>query len=127
MGELLWKGSHGGCWLLPTPKTSVQLQTLVKPRNQHKEAGDMDEGVQQDVPQLYCVRDDLLHPLWGGNKARKLDALLPNLLATPDITDVVRARGTVIERLAAYLAGHLSLEGRQQPDMYALSMLTAKR
>lgn len=32
--------------------------------------------------------DDLLHPVLGGNKLRKLDALIPTLLAT-GVTDVV--------------------------------------
>ena len=35
------------------------------------------------------IRDDLLHPVAGGNKLRKLDALLPALLAA-GTTDVVR-------------------------------------
>lgn len=38
---------------------------------------------------FYIVRDDLIHPLINGNKARKLDALLP-LLEGHSITDVVR-------------------------------------
>lgn len=28
---------------------------------------------------IHIVRDELLHPLYGGNKARKLDALIPAL------------------------------------------------
>lgn len=35
----------------------------------------MDERCQN--PLFYIVRDDLLHPFVNGNKARKLDALLP--------------------------------------------------
>ena len=41
-------------------------------------------------PVFYVVRDDLLHPLVNGNKARKLDALLP-LLEDNSVTDVVRS------------------------------------
>lgn len=37
---------------------------------------------------FYVVRDDLLYPLVNGNKARKLDALLP-LLEDHSVTDVV--------------------------------------
>lgn len=37
---------------------------------------------------FYVVRDDLLHPLINGNKARKLDALFP-LLEQHSVTDVV--------------------------------------
>ena len=36
------------------------------------------------------LHDDLLHPVLGGNKLRKLDALLPTLQPS-GITDVVRA------------------------------------
>lgn len=38
---------------------------------------------------FYVVRDDLLHPLVNGNKARKMDALLP-LLEDHIVTDLVR-------------------------------------
>lgn len=38
---------------------------------------------------FYIVRDDLLHPFVNGNKARKLDGLLP-LIEDHDVTDVVR-------------------------------------
>lgn len=36
------------------------------------------------------IHDDLLHPVSGGNKLRKLDALLPELQAS-GCTDVVRS------------------------------------
>ncbi|KAI3931453.1 hypothetical protein MKX01_040370 [Papaver californicum] len=39
-------------------------------------------------PSFYVVRDDLLHPLVNGNKARKLDGLLP-LVADYCATDVL--------------------------------------
>lgn len=39
-------------------------------------------------PSFYIVRDDLLHPLVNGNKARKLDALLP-MIEDYSGTDVV--------------------------------------
>ena len=32
--------------------------------------------------ELVVVQDDLLHPLLGGNKLRKLDALLPEIAAS---------------------------------------------
>jgi hypothetical protein len=38
---------------------------------------------------FYVVRDDLLHPIINGNKARKLDGLLP-LLQDYSVTDVVK-------------------------------------
>lgn len=40
-------------------------------------------------PSFYVVRDDLLHPVLNGNKARKLDAIMP-LLQESSVTDVVR-------------------------------------
>lgn len=45
-------------------------------------------SMNQSCPSFYVVRDDLLHPLVNGNKARKLDALLP-LLEDNAVTDVV--------------------------------------
>ena len=45
-----------------------------------------------DAPDAWVtiLHDDLLHPVMGGNKLRKLDALLPTLQPS-GITDVVRA------------------------------------
>lgn len=37
---------------------------------------------------LHIIQDDLLHPILGGNKLRKLDALMP-ALANAGITDLV--------------------------------------
>ena len=37
---------------------------------------------------FHVIRDDLLHPLMGGNKLRKLDAVIP-LLQSHGVTDVV--------------------------------------
>lgn len=38
--------------------------------------------------ELIVVQDDLLHPVLGGNKLRKLDGLLPEVKAT-GCTDLV--------------------------------------
>ena len=38
---------------------------------------------------FHVIRDDLLHPIMGGNKLRKLDALIP-LLQAHGVTDMVR-------------------------------------
>ena len=46
----------------------------------------MEKSNQQ--PSFYVVRDDLLHPLVNGNKARKLDGLFP-LIEDHSVTDVV--------------------------------------
>nr|KAI5069904.1 hypothetical protein GOP47_0014247 [Adiantum capillus-veneris] len=41
---------------------------------------------------FHVIRDDLLHPLMGGNKLRKLDALVP-LLQSASVTDVITCGG----------------------------------
>lgn len=41
-----------------------------------------------EKPSFYIVRDDLLHPLVNGNKARKLDGLFP-LLDDYSVTEIV--------------------------------------
>lgn len=55
---------------------------------------------------FYVVRDDLLHPLINGNKARKLDAVLP-LLSEHSITDLVGLHLQLLapELLFKYLGG----------------------
>ncbi|KAI3844062.1 hypothetical protein MKW92_036332 [Papaver armeniacum] len=72
---------------------------------------------------FYVVRDDLLHPLVNGNKARKLDGLLP-LVEDYRATDVVTCGGCQSAHAAAVavscaergLASHLLLRG-EQPDI----------
>ena len=49
-------------------------------------------------PGFWLVRDDLLHPVAGGNKLRKLDALLPQLQAA-GATDIVRSLDCVNDSL----------------------------
>ncbi|XP_026379373.1 D-cysteine desulfhydrase 2, mitochondrial-like [Papaver somniferum] len=74
-------------------------------------------------PSFYVVRDDLLHPLVNGNKARKLDGLLP-LVEDYCVTDVVTCGGCQSAHAAAVavscaergLASHLVLHG-EQPDI----------
>lgn len=43
---------------------------------------------------LWIARDDLLHPIVGGNKYRKLDAVIPALVKE-GITDVVSSHASV--------------------------------
>ncbi|CAM8953482.1 unnamed protein product [Rhodiola kirilowii] len=72
---------------------------------------------------FYVVRDDLLHPLINGNKARKLDALLP-LLEQHGITDVLCNALFVMQLLNGAgvtcaergLNSHLLLRG-EQPEI----------
>lgn len=79
------------------------------------------------------VRDDLLHPVAGGNKLRKLDALLPRLRAE-GTTDIVTCGGiqsahcAAVAALAAELGirAHLLLRGERPevPTGYTLLSMT---
>ena len=68
------------------------------------------------------MRDDLLNPFWGGNKARKLDALLP-ALKEAGTTDAVTYGGVQSAHTAATAAAcaelgirsHLLLRGEAPP------------
>lgn len=80
-------------WTLPTPETKIH-QVIHRHRldgsnffqlNTSPDFGDSDAKQRKS---FYVVRDDLLHPLINGNKARKLDGLLP-LLQDYSVTDVV--------------------------------------
>ncbi|WZZ74023.1 hypothetical protein YC2023_085393 [Brassica napus] len=72
---------------------------------------------------FYILRDDLLHPLVNGNKARKLDALLP-LLQDHKVTDLVTCGGCQSAHTAAVavscaergVRSHLLLRG-EQPEV----------
>ncbi|KAI4384165.1 hypothetical protein MLD38_002353 [Melastoma candidum] len=72
---------------------------------------------------FFIVRDDLVHPLINGNKARKLDAVLP-LLEDFSVTDVVTCGGCQSAHTAAVavacaerrLKAHLLLRG-EQPEI----------
>ncbi|KZV17796.1 hypothetical protein F511_01605 [Dorcoceras hygrometricum] len=74
-------------------------------------------------PSFYVVRDDLLHPLVNGNKARKLDAILP-VLEDTGATDVVTCGGCQSAHTAAVavscaergLKSHLLLRG-EEPEI----------
>ncbi|KAG2448972.1 hypothetical protein HYH02_005726 [Chlamydomonas schloesseri] len=75
------------------------------------------------------LRDDLLHPVLGGNKVRKLDALLPELRHS-GVTDVVTCGGVQSAHTAAVavaaaelgLRSHLLIRGEapQIPTGYQL-------
>lgn len=90
-------------WALEIPDTKVHQITIAMKQtsarsgifgnmdfsmNASPELGDsvMDEGCKD--ASFYVVRDDLLHPFVNGNKARKLDALLP-IIEDCSATDVV--------------------------------------
>ncbi|TMW82596.1 hypothetical protein EJD97_005571 [Solanum chilense] len=82
-------------------------------------------------PSFYVVRDDLLHPLVNGNKARKLDALLP-LLEDSSVTDVVTCGGCQSAHAAAVavscaergLKSHLLLRGEQPSTLTGYNLIS---
>ncbi|KAL5221626.1 hypothetical protein ABZP36_026339 [Zizania latifolia] len=89
-------------WMLPSPATQVHAISVLPSHSPSspphhfafsnlttapKRRGG--KGAEEGSPRFEVVRDDLLHPLANGNKARKLDALLP-LLRRCGATDVVR-------------------------------------
>uniref|UniRef100_A0A2P2QN75 Uncharacterized protein n=1 Tax=Rhizophora mucronata TaxID=61149 RepID=A0A2P2QN75_RHIMU len=91
-------------WMLHRPDTQIH-QILLAPLQGHRRDGSLSDvsfinstnpcfgnGMPDKGscnPSFFVVRDDLLHPYVNGNKARKLDALLP-LLLDHSVTDVVR-------------------------------------
>ncbi|VAH62912.1 unnamed protein product [Triticum turgidum subsp. durum] len=110
-------------WMLPSPATQVHtISVLPSHSPSHaphftfsnlttalKTAGA--KGDEQGTPRFDVVRDDLLHPLANGNKARKLDALLP-LIRRRGATDVITCGGCQSAHAAAVgvmrLVEHLS-------------------
>ncbi|XP_031263883.1 D-cysteine desulfhydrase 2, mitochondrial [Pistacia vera] len=83
-----------------------------------------DHMIKKDKDQcFYVIRDDLLHPLVNGNKARKLDGLLP-ILEDHSVTDVVTCGGCQSAHATAVavscaergLKCHLLLRG-EQPEV----------
>ncbi|KAL0421479.1 UNVERIFIED_CONTAM: D-cysteine desulfhydrase 2, mitochondrial [Sesamum latifolium] len=117
-------------WALNSPDAKINRIMILNPKEDGLN-GDvtfrnitqpcLGEGIMkknQSFPSFYVVRDDLLHPLVNGNKARKLDALLP-LLEDYDATDVVTCGGCQSAHTAAVavscaergLRPHLLLRG----------------
>ncbi|XP_052205438.1 oxysterol-binding protein-related protein 1D isoform X3 [Diospyros lotus] len=81
---------------------------------------------------FYVVRDDLLHPLVNGNKARKLDALFP-LVEDHSVTDVVTCGGCQSAHTAAIavscaergIRSHLLLRGEQPAIPTGYNLISA--
>ncbi|KAF5778181.1 putative D-cysteine desulfhydrase [Helianthus annuus] len=84
-----------------------------------------------DESSFYIVRDDLLHPLVNGNKARKLDALLP-LVEDHSGTDMVTCGGCQSAHAAAVavscaergLKAHLLLRGEQPQILTGYNLIS---
>ncbi|KAF0917816.1 hypothetical protein E2562_021486 [Oryza meyeriana var. granulata] len=123
-------------WMLPSPVTQVHTISVVPSHSPSssphhfafsnlttapKRSGG--KGEEEGSPRFEVVRDDLLHPLANGNKARKLDGLLP-LLRRRGATDVVTCGGCQSAHAAATavhcaewgMRPHILLRG-EQPDV----------
>ena len=90
-------------WALPSPDTKIHQIMLSQARVRDRggpfgnrsvlnntQPSFVDDMVAKNDqnPSFYVVRDDLLHPFVSGNKARKLDGLLP-IIEDHSVTDVV--------------------------------------
>ncbi|KAL4202778.1 hypothetical protein AMTRI_Chr02g265280 [Amborella trichopoda] len=99
--------------------------------NTQPSLGDGLQGVKNSENYLFVVRDDLLHPFVNGNKARKLDALLP-LLQAHGVTDVVTCGGCQSAHATALavscaergLRCHLLLRGEQPETQTGYNLLS---
>ncbi|CAM8947615.1 unnamed protein product [Rhodiola kirilowii] len=138
-------------WMLPTPETKVhQVKLVVNPKtkNDKRRFGDIrffnntnpcllggeDAAGDGDGKEksFYVVRDDLIHPLINGNKARKLDALLP-LLEQHGITDVLcnalfvmqLLNGTGVTCAERGLNSHLLLRGEQPEILTGYNLISS--
>ncbi|KAK3165162.1 hypothetical protein QOZ80_1AG0029720 [Eleusine coracana subsp. coracana] len=110
-------------WMLPSPATQVHTVSVLpshSPSFRHEFAfsnlapslrngASGKGGGELGSPRFHVVRDDLLHPLANGNKARKLDALLP-LLRRRGATDIVTCGGCQSAHAAA-VAVHCAEQG----------------
>ncbi|RRT55338.1 hypothetical protein B296_00048516 [Ensete ventricosum] len=92
-------------WMLPSPAAPIHSISLSKSSSYSRDLAPALGGPAStvevsdfDAPSFYLIRDDLLHPLVNGNKARKLDALVP-LLRRYSATDLV----TLFWRLSRHL------------------------
>ncbi|CAO2828894.1 unnamed protein product [Amaranthus hypochondriacus] len=125
-------------WALENPDTKVHQITITKKQTMAKDGifdnvnfsmyaypnlGDAMMEERCKDPSFYIVRDDLLHPFVNGNKARKLDALLP-MIEDYSGTDVVTCGGCQSAHAAAVavscaergLRSHLLLRG-EEPEV----------
>ncbi|KAM4120493.1 hypothetical protein ACJW30_03G136500 [Castanea mollissima] len=125
-------------WALPGPDTKIHQIMLSQSQERDKGGpfgnismlnntqpsfGDDMIAKNDQNSSFYIVRDDLLHPFVNGNKARKLDGLLP-LIEDHSVTDVVTCGGCQSAHAAAVavscaergLKSHLLLRG-EQPEI----------
>ncbi|XP_021746596.1 D-cysteine desulfhydrase 2, mitochondrial-like isoform X1 [Chenopodium quinoa] len=134
-------------WALENPDTKLHLITISMKETPAKggvfwnvnfsmdanpKLGDamMDERCKD--PSFYVIRDDLLHPFVNGNKARKLDALLP-MIEDCSGTDVVTCGGCQSAHAAAVavscaergLRSHLLLRGEEPEILTGFNLISS--
>ncbi|XP_073004712.1 putative D-cysteine desulfhydrase 2, mitochondrial [Typha latifolia] len=110
-------------WMLPSPATQIHTISLSPQLPPHHSLSYSIKEASSSTPSFHIVRDDLLHPLSNGNKARKLDALLP-LLRRHSTTDLVTCGGCQSAHAAAVavccaergMRSHLLLRG-ERPEI----------
>ncbi|KAK1269549.1 hypothetical protein QJS04_geneDACA006453 [Acorus gramineus] len=135
--ELLNRG-----WLLPNPETQIHIVSISETNG----AESPDDALSFSIdtrPSLfgekrtsssafYVVRDDLLHPFVNGNKARKLDAVIPALL-DHCVTDLVTCGGCQSAHTAAVavscaekgISSHLLLRGEPPEILTGYNLVSA--
>lgn len=132
-------------WTLLSPDTNIHQITVSSKqgqkggglfsnfsflKNNQPHLGDMMLYENQGLS-FYIVRDDLLHPFVNGNKARKLDGLLP-LIEDHGVTDVVTCGGCQSAHAAAVavscaergLKSHLLLRGEQPQILTGYNLIS---
>lgn len=116
---------------LQTQQRCGPLGNVSFSNNSHPSLGENVREWHDDQSSFYIVRDDLLHPLVNGNKARKLDALLP-LVEDHLGTDVVTCGGCQSAHAAAVavscaergLKAHLLLRGEQPQVLTGYNLIS---
>ncbi|KAL6547466.1 hypothetical protein OROMI_023187 [Orobanche minor] len=130
-------------WALESPDAKIN-QIMISERKEGQLNGDisfhnitqpcLSEGMimkKKQSSSFYVVRDDLLHPLINGNKARKLDALLP-ILEHNAVTDVVTCGGCQSAHAAAVAVScaergintHLLLRGEEPETLTGYNLVS---
>ncbi|GAA0164687.1 deaminase [Lithospermum erythrorhizon] len=132
-------------WALSSPESKIHqvfisdkckegdgvIRKVSYKNNPHPSLGDVMVERNPQQPSFYVVRDDLRHPLVNGNKARKLDALLP-FLEDHSITDVVTCGGLQSAHTAAVavscsergLKAHLLVRGEQPQILTGYALIS---
>eukprot|EP00899_Mesostigma_viride_P021277 jgi/Mesvir1/29150/Mv25113-RA.1 len=91
-------------WLMPKPDTRIDVINIrTAEAASGAGSGPSADACGGSTASIYVIRDDLLHPLLGGNKLRKLDCLVPQLEAL-GVTEVVTCGGCQSAHTAAVAA-----------------------